>query len=197
MIVPKTAKVEKAASKDKTRPVLTALHLNTNTDTATGKVTATLEATDSYMLVRVPVTLEDGDVPGLVPASALVEARKSADRLSGDVTLSVNGDVSYRTKDGAEVHAPRPEGQFPRADELFPVELSTFEIGVNPHLLAAAAEAMGCETIRLTFGKKRDYNQNMDQHDADPLRPMVVRPLGGRGAVHGSDAIVMPVRIAS
>lgn len=185
MIVPKNAKVEKCASKDQTRPVLTALHVRETDDPAVGM----LEATDSYVLVRVPVTLESGDVAGLVPASALVEARKTAGRLA-DARLSVNGDVAYTTKDGAEVHAPRPEGTFPRANELFPDGEVAFEIGVNPALLVAAAEAMGSpDGIRLTFVRKRGSSI---ETDADNLRPIKVQPLKG---VNGAEAIVMPIRI--
>jgi DNA polymerase III sliding clamp (beta) subunit (PCNA family) len=189
MIVHKSAKVEKAASKDSTRPVLQHLYLRAGKDAGEG----TLEATDSYMLVRVPVTMEDGDTEGFLPASALTEARKAADRYTSEVHVGANGSIEYGTKDGGTVTLARPEpGKFPDTAQLFPGELSTFEVGVNPKLLLAAAEAMGCETIRLSFARKRESSIECD---SDPLRPITVRPLNGTTSPDAV-AIVMPIRIA-
>lgn len=186
MIVPKSAKIEKAASKDKARPVLTQLYVR---EGANGS--ATLEATDSYILVRVPVTMEDGDKGGFVPPSVLVDARKVAGR-SEDVRVIANSEVGYDSADGVSVRMPRPDiGTFPNTDMLFPDEWSTFEVGVSPKLLLAAAEAMGSpDGVRLRFARVRSSS---DPGACDPLRPVHVQPL--RGGCEGAEGIVMPIRI--
>lgn len=189
MLVSKTAKLEKVCSKDQTRPVLCNAYVHVDETGA-----ATLQATNSYALVRVPVTLEDGDTPGFVPASVLTEARKGTDRYTSDVTISANGDLSYTTKDGGTVTVPRVDvGQFPNAAQLYPEELSSFAIGVNPRLLLDAAEAMGAaDGIVLQFARTRDSSIECD---SDPLRPITVKPLTQSGGVAGADAIVMPIKV--
>ena len=186
MRIAKGAKVEKVASKDRSRPVLAHLFVREGDEPGSG----TLEATDSYALVRVPVELDEGDTAGFVTSATLTEARKGA--VGGEVELTVNGSVSYRTKEGGEVSATRPEpGKFPDTAQLFPSELSTFEVGLNPKLLLGLAEAMGsADRVKLTFARKSGSSVACD---SDPLRPILVEPL--TGGVDGANGILMPVRV--
>jgi DNA polymerase III sliding clamp (beta) subunit (PCNA family) len=172
------ARPEACASKDQTRPVLTCLHLRINEDG-----TATLEATDSYQAISIPVTVEEGDTEGLIPVEAVTEARKQG-RGTKEVNLEANGKVI--APNGASW--VRPEGTFPKIPELIPAQLAEFEIGLNPTLLANMAKAFGAETVRIQFCAGSNGMP-------DNLRPMVVTPRSGdlQGEAKG---ILMPVRLS-
>jgi DNA polymerase III sliding clamp (beta) subunit (PCNA family) len=178
----KTPEVERAASKDAVRPVLSHVYLNAEN--------GTLEATDSYRAVVIPVEVEDGDTSALIPAEALKAQRKASK--TAPASLSVNGDVSLSTPDG-EQSWKTGEGQFPNLQQLGPAEVSTFRIGLNPVLLAETAKALGNgEHVTLEFtlqpGKVEGDDTGTYPHPLRPIRLTV--PNGGE-----SYGILMPIRI--
>jgi hypothetical protein len=178
----KTPEVERAASKDAARPVLSYVYLNAEC--------GTLEATDSYRAVVIPVEIEDGDTSGLIPAEALKAQRKASKH--HEASLRVNGDVRLSTPDGEQVWKTG-EGQFPNLQQLAPTELSTFRIGLNPTFLLETAKALGNgEHVTIEFTLQRDKVEGEDTGAyADPLRPIrVTVPNGGE-----SFGILMPIRI--
>jgi len=166
-------KLEKVASRDATRPVLTHAFLRVDGERAT------LEACDSYKLARIPVELEAGDEEGFVPVEALTTARKArAESVSVNGSVDIPGGPSF----------PRPElGQFPNAVQLFPDGEVAFAVGVNAKFLHELAQGLGSETVRLEFVKVGD--------EPSALRPIVVRPIGGDAPE--ADGLLMPVRLAS
>lgn len=173
------SKPEAVVSKDQTRPVLTHLYLRIE-ETEEGRK-GTLEATDSYKLVRIPVEVEDDDTEGFIPVEVYKQARKVSSKTLGAVEVKANGSLDLQ--DGSSF--PRTmEGQFPRTGELMNLAPSEFEIGLNARFLYDLAQAFGEDTVRIRF-TGRDGGQ------PDALRPMTVRPLGG-----DADAILMPIRLA-
>lgn len=181
----KTPDITKTASKDKTRPVLTAVHLDTER--------AVLESTDSYCLAAIPVTIEDGDVSGLIPAEAITAMQK-AQRAHRYTTLSMKceeGTVTLETPDGSSSWI-RPVGQFPNVPQLTPApeDLSGFVVRLNAAFLAKTAAAIGTEVVTLRFVRDRGKTEGEDTgYYPANLRPIVVSNGG-----HGESALVMPVR---
>ena len=189
------AKVEKAVSKDQSRPVLCSLYLRVlepATEDEPGR--GLLEGTDSYKLTRVPVVLEPGDVEGFVDPAAIAAARKAdrhAPAVSCNGTLDVrNGPSFLRTL----------EGQFPNTDSLIPDSHwspdgvgEPFEIGLSAKLLYELAQSLGTDTVALSFCRPSHESDGPETHPSR-LRPMTVRPFGGKS---DPDAIgiLMPIRL--
>lgn len=178
----KTPEVERAASKEASRPVLTHAYLNVEN--------GTLEATDSYRAVVIPVEVEEGDTSALIPVEALKAQRKASKY--EPASLRVNDDVRLSTPEG-EQSWKTGEGQFPNLQQLAPTELSTFRIGLNPALLLETAKALGNgESVTLEFTLQRDKVEGDDTGAyPDALRPVrVTVPSGGE-----SYGILMPIRL--
>lgn len=195
----KPAKVAAAASKDEARPALTGAWL----DTEAGE----LRATDSYIAVRMPVSIDAGDADGWLTADALERSRKRdgggiAACGRADVFTLVNG-VDEPGTEYVEAHTvasyPRPNlGTPPNLPQLWPVDDSGFTVGINAGFLKRAADAVGSSdgVVYLTFQKDEAGNPN-------PLRPIIVRTPGaalerpdGRHGLARPEAIVMPVRVS-
>lgn len=200
MKIPAGAKLEKLASTDKTRPVLSALYLRVVE--SNGERHGFVEGTDSYKLGRIPVELDDDDTEGFITLEALTAARKLKYE-----HLHCNGSLGAGNALEAFVHFPRPElGTFPNTDQLLELTPATidgarFTFGVNPRFLLDVAEAMGCETIELEFACTKTYDRGAGAIEASRpsnLRPLTVRPLGRkRSSDVSTDAIglVMPARV--
>lgn len=174
-----TGKIEKAASSDESRPVLTHVNLTTDADGSRW-----LEATDSYKLVRLPAVDAEADADGMIPAAVFAEARKV--RVGGSIT---SGDtVTYSTKTGTG-SARKGEGSFPKAAQLFPAELSTFRVRLNARLLLDVAEALGAGREPLVT---LEFTAGSDGPEGKPsnMRPIVVTAPASDGR-----ALLMPVRI--
>lgn len=100
----------------------------------------------------------------------------------GERSISANGSVSYRGKNGAEVTMERPVlGTFPNVGQLIPEYTHNgsheYVIGLDAKQLYELAQALGDSLVELRFGP--------------PLRPIGVRPLSGNGA----RGLLMPVRV--
>lgn len=129
-------RIEKAASKDKSRPVLTQPWLNAEK----GRI----EATDAFIAVVVPTDVHENDVSGAVPLDAIAAARKKTD---GFIECAA---------DGARVHGyatfDRPKFEtWPNIDQLVPQSKPVFSIRINPALLIRAAEALDTAHLQLDF----------------------------------------------
>lgn len=188
---------ELVASKDESRPVLTMVHLNAED--------SVVEVTDSYMLARFPVELDEGDTSGPIPVDALKASRKPPLKFKS-TSIRCNSHVEVRHEFGEHasdpyVTLPRESGdyQFPNTRQLIPDTLSEFEIGLDAGLLLKLAKAMGSERIRIRFTNAPTRvgveNPAVDQPGPSNMRPMVVRPINA----HSDDepiGILMPIRLS-
>lgn len=102
----------KAASRDKSRPVLTCVYLDVDR--------AELQATDSYCLASVPVEVEEGDVSGLIAPEAIAALRElggAMDEASFEKVLDAR--IWRRlSEDRAYIHAANAEEQSAREREI-------------------------------------------------------------------------------
>lgn len=167
----KYAQPEMACGKDASRPMLHDPWLEISPD---GE--GTLYATDSYVAVRIPVGLDSGDTPGVVPVGVLKAARQGPMK-----HVLLNGDATAIGKDGT-VSAPRPDDHDPpNLAQLFPEYPETsVSFAINADNLVKIAKALGADLgVRITFNPHK------------PLGPIHVQPLAGaRG-----EGLVMPIRL--
>lgn len=193
----KPAKVAAAASRDESRPKLTAAWL----DTAAGE----LRATDSYIAVRMPVEIDAGDTDGWITADALERSRK---RDGGGI--AANGAAAvYDAPAGGETYSPagieqatvasfpRPDlGTPPKLEQLWPEDRDGFTVGLNAGFLKRLADALGSAdgVVHLTFAADNQDRPN-------PLRAILVRVPGssgergdGRTGLAAPEGLIMPVR---
>ena len=179
----KAPEIERVASRDASRPVLTHVYLNAEKNR--------LEATNSYAAVLVPCETEEGDESGLIPAEAL-KAQRKASKYSA-ASLSVNGDVRLSTPEGEQAWK-KGEGRWPDFDKLMPEEYSGFRIGINPKLLLELAQGIGSpENVVLEFALQGDKTEGEGVgYFPSPLRAVRVTTTQGTEAAHG---ILMPIRI--
>lgn len=178
----KAPELERVASRDASRPVLSHVYLNTER--------ARLEATNTYAAALVPVEIEEGDDSGLIPAAALKAQRKASKYAAA--SLGVNGKVTLATSEGEQTWL-KGEGQWPDFDRLTPAEFSSFRIGLNPKLLLELAQALGnpeCVTIEFARVADKEEGEGVGAFPA-ALKPMKVTvPAGG-----DSYGILMPIPI--
>jgi hypothetical protein len=167
--VPRHFRPEKAIDKDVGRPELLQANLVTEEEI--------LEATDRHIVVRVPVEIEEGDLPGAVTADALAASRKGSESISCYEDALVTDNASFKR--------PRPDQPFPDLRSLIPGdEQIVWSFGLNAKLLLRLAQAMGTEEIVLEFTAVGSI--------ADKLCPIRVSPLGKRS--QGAVGLMMPVR---
>lgn len=172
----KAPEIERAASKDAARPILTYVHLNTELER--------LEATNSYVAAVIPVEVEEGDESGLIPVEAIKAQRKASK--SEAASLTVNGDDARLSTPEGEQSWRKGEGTFPDIASLEPENLSDFQIGLNPKYLLELAQALGSpEAIKLQFIQEADSVPSNK-------RGMRVTPLAGD---EGAFGILMPIRV--
>ena len=186
-ITRKPAEIERVASKDKARPVLTHVYLNAEK--------GRLEAANSYAAAMIPCAVEEGDESGLIPAEAL-KAQRKASRYSA-APLSVNGDVRLSTSEG-EQSWKKGEGQWPDFDKLVPEEFSGFRVSLNPKLLLELAQALGDpEKVVIEFALQGDKTEGEGiGFFPNNMRPMRVTVPSGTEESYGIlMPILMPIRI--
>lgn len=204
----RNCKVDRVASKDQTRPVLTLVHLAemSPTDMMRGEVESApgegsptrkdarrgwLQATNSYTLVRVPVVLSDDDTPGFIPADAVRSAQKVRTRSSEVEVLSANGTARV-VSDGSAVEYVRPNaGQFPNVEQLIPPTITdpsaTRCVTFNVKHLVDLAAALGAEDVTFTMlddGFKAETAAASKGKPSTTMTPTYVRPIfveAGRG----------------
>lgn len=146
--------IERAASKDETRPHLAHCYLDVEKQR--------LVATDGHMLAMVPVTdldMSPGPCPkdesGAVHPDVIKQARKMTPKALGDAVVSANGQHVF--VGGASM--PRPEKgslSFPPYEQVIPAyrdgNEGTVTIGLDAKLLLELTKAIGKKAvINLTF----------------------------------------------
>jgi hypothetical protein len=158
-------KPEVAVSKDPKRPTLQHPRLS-------GK--GFIEATDSFIAVRVPCELE-ADADGMIPVEAIKLARTIGDKKQA-IRLDCNGGVDVPDVASFERHTQEALPDIASAFDGLP-KLTPTVFGINAAMLARAAKALGCNEVQLEVFTRETAIR--------------VTPLHGLGG----EAIVMPVRI--
>lgn len=192
------AKVAAATSKDASRPKLAAVWF----DADAGE----LQATDSYIAARMPVSPDYGDSSGWVPADALERSRKTD---AGG--LGLNGAaIAYGPADSPDplepevisrlgvASFPRPDlGEPVNLERLWPQDRHGFTVGINAGFLKRLADAIGAAdgVVHLTF-------QEDSSARPDPLRAILVRTSSleteradGCSGLAAPEGLIMPVRV--
>lgn len=178
----KYPEVDRAASKDASRPRLTYAELDVDR--------GVIEATDSYRLVSIPVEVEEGDTSGPVELDALRSQRKASKR--EPASLACNSSLRLEADGTTQEWNRHAVGQWPKVEQLVPSNFSSFTIGLNPTFLLELAKALGDpESVKLEFALP---GENVDNGNGwvqpSDLRPMrVTVPRGGE-----SFGILMPIR---
>lgn len=175
--IPKASKPSKVVSADGMRPVLQHGYVR-HTDNG-----SFLYATDSYVLVEIPITIDAAERDSVLPEIAIPHAAlRALDRSKGrfrlfDGLIEIEGEAALFRPGSDKLTAPN-------FAELIATTESTrgkiSAVGFNPSLLKGVAEALGCgrhDGLRAEFIGR--------------LRPIVLTPLsGGRGR-----ALQMPIRL--
>ena len=165
-------KVELCASKDATRLHLSGVHLNVETKR--------LVATDGERLVIVPCEVSDGDVSGLLPVAALVEARKQDGQISANGAAVLSNGATFE----------RPDATFPPYESILsPERGQAFTFGLNAQHLLDIAKALGAD--KGDYGKRRRPMITLTIDTNDALAPIHV----GNHRDPESIGVLMPCRV--
>ena len=134
MKLSKLALIEGACSQDQTRPAITGVYLEKNTETKTAR----LIASNGVILAILPVQTDDRDASGHIAPEAFKQARKACK--SPESFISANGICTLAN--GMEIGRP-VLGNFPKIDQLIPGGESKFSVSLDPEQLFRLAEAIG------------------------------------------------------
>lgn len=147
--LPKGSKPTKGASSDEKRPILCRGEL-----VELGADQWVLDVTDSYKLVRIPLTLHEwDDTPELVGGPVSADALKAIEK-SGAFTADVDTVSPWQNQkvggflpaDGAPAFARAGgdwDGQFPQVANLMPDGEVLFRFGFNAALLLELVQSVG------------------------------------------------------
>jgi len=136
MKLPNT-KIEVVAAKDKTRPVLSNVHLDVEHKR--------LVATNGHSLAVNPVEVDDQDTSGPISPEAIKLARKSG-RKWADRHILANGDLRVPLA-GVSLDRPEDEREYPDFDQIVPrvdAENTPASIALDAKLLYELSQAI-CE----------------------------------------------------
>ena len=146
MRYPKTCKIDKVVPRGGDRYSPTHAVLDLADDDAPVMV-----ATDGKRLVVVPVTLDDGDVGGMVPTDAIKAAARR--RKSDDAVIACNGRCDVL--DGPSFARETDTRRFPAWREVVPTK-GTETLKINVKLLAELGAAIGAEEVTLSWTRDPD-----------------------------------------
>lgn len=123
-----------------------------------------LAATDGHACIVVPVTVEDGEMSGLVPRSAIRRLIRGRRRMA---VLHAGEEIVLTYGDGELIRYKRPAGQFPRYREIMRQQDGPLTISIDAYRLAALADALGARygQVNLWIGGPREaviVNANQD-----------------------------------
>lgn len=198
----KYPEVERVASKDDSRPVLSRLYLRIlNPKAKAENRKGVIEATDSFRLVQYPVELHPEDTEGFISVDALKALKKatSANRYIEVHLVCLEDRLKIETPDGVQTWTRETDGQWPKFDSLIPdeSELSEFRFGINAEFLAGLAKALGAKDSQVVVRFTRQAAASGEGPQAfapSNLRPFIVT---AHGADEGAVALAMPVRVAA
>lgn len=194
--LPKGSKPTKGASSDDTRPILCRGEL-----VDLGADQWVLDVTDSYKLVRIPLTLHKWEgtpalVGGPVSADALKAIEKSgaftadADTVSPWQNEKIGGFVPADgapafARDGADC-----EGQYPQFDKLIPDGDVVYRCGLNAALLLELVQSVG------PLGKSGRGATVVFEYRAVNFGAQVnLRPVTVSVGEHCDVGLIMPIRV--
>lgn len=204
-----TPKIEQAASRDDSRPVLTRPWLLVDKPKkGQAPTSGRVVACDSYILAVVPVEFNDQEKPaqGAIEGKVFAEGRKHEKRFSESVQLLAD----KTTVLGSEATFPPPDpnvGQYPDVDRLMPAEdaISHFHVGLNATLLKRLADSLGSEGVLLEFVVDKDVatakivggvNDGNEYRLPTNMSGIRVRPLHSKGEVaDGPVGLMMPIQV--
>lgn len=196
--LPKGAKPSRSVSKDDARPMLTSAELvcideGEKKDPASAKWE--LQTTDSYQLVRLPVTVHMDEGPELTPGPISSDALKAIEK-PGAGAFYANGSIEVLSADFGgklgQTFAREPRaGSFPNVDQLMPdAPANELTLCFDPRKLEQVVKALGAGG---TSKNGRPITITIDLANVQAgrhLRPLVIRAAHEPEAV----ALLMPVR---
>ncbi|HUT79519.1 MAG TPA: hypothetical protein VM285_17615 [Polyangia bacterium] len=162
---------------------------------------ARLVATNGRLLAVVPVTADEGDIPGTIPAEAVREACKARSAANPEAQVDANGSVRVTTKPARVTDSGRavpagPVAEFERedsADVAFPQwrrvvpdsdSTPTYRVALSARYLLALARAIGTD----------DAEGAVELEFREPTGAIVVRPTPqGEGRAVGAFGVLMPI----
>jgi DNA polymerase III sliding clamp (beta) subunit (PCNA family) len=183
MRYPKSWRIEGCISRDVTREKLMHAWLDV------GK--QRLVATDGHVLATLPVTLDEGDVSGVVPGEALKAAYKAC-QVNRHSEVLVQAKIDHLQMGNVAVSRPKLEDDHILAgdgvENVFPKfsagDENTVTIALNVDLLVACARAIGEKHVRLTI-----------RVPWSPFDPFLVEPNVTSDSKMGPRAVLMPVDV--
>lgn len=169
----KQFRIEKAASKDETRPILTHVFLDA--------VNGVMVATDGLAMAVVPVELSFDDATGLIPVEAIAIARNDQGKRD-HAEISANGLVSVKLRGKrAEFERLDPEAGFPGWMQLLNRRKKpVLTFALNPKTLLQVTDALGGGAVKIEVFA--------------PGEPARVTPLSSAGDL-GARGIVGTIRL--
>jgi hypothetical protein len=181
MIFNKSCQIDAATGDDITRQSLTSAYLNVGAKM--------LEATNGHLGVRLPVTVEPGDVSGYVTDDAIKAARKAAGKGS-EASIHANG--SLAVPNGPTF--PRPDyGRFPDLASVMPAykagDAGTVTVHFSPSLLADLCKAIGATTRTGMIGFTFKLPETEGRYKGRCLDPIVIST-----SESSAQAVLMPAR---
>lgn len=173
-----------AASPDDSRPIFRCLNIE-RTEGNHGVAVAA----DGFVLAVVPVTLDDGDVPGLIR----VESMQHAAKLDGRVLLGEDR-LRFPKEDSDYPRGTSNYGQFPNWRQIAP-KIKTYPVtppfAVNPAYIDRLWKALGRpHGLAFTAIKGKDGNSPLILEDLAALPNADGVPVPPFG-------IVMPIQVGS
>lgn len=173
----KAQKVELIVSQDGTRAHMCCARLDVEDKC--------LVATNGHALVKIPVSIDDGDTTGPVEVSALKAARKLS---KGGAPVTIASGTSLVLADGTRMLRP-DRGQFPSYKHVIPANAGceTVEFTLSAHLLWELCQALGgskgAADVKLTVV--------VPSAGAEMLDPIIVRGGDDPEAL----GVIMPCRL--
>ena len=194
MKIPKIYKLEKVASKDKTREAINHICIDTEANNASGMAIAT----NGRTLAIVPIELETtDDVEGkkemLLPVKAFTEARKIGGKVLPESNLKLNGKIELST--GETMPYPDTTQRYPNYKQVIPYPCHYGEVSFSPKLLWELCQAMGCEeSVKMRLAAKQGNGRNEGSLAIDALEP--IQLFSSKEHITGKKAqgVLMPLR---
>lgn len=182
-------------------------------------VGSSLVATNGYSLVKLPVTLDEHDVDGIVTKDAIVAACKGGTGKAArgrERVLLANGDLRAPFLNYVEPRPDANDASFPKYDAAIPTfrpgDEGTVTLAFNAQYLADLAACLSEEgeavVITVKLGRKQPGAYITDEEERKRLNRSYYEPTvdmtktdGGPMLVHGKDGpggglgVLMPITI--
>jgi len=190
MKIDKIYKLEKVASKDKTREAINHICIDTEANNASGMAIAT----NGRTLAIVPIELETTDdvedkKEMLLPVKAFTEARKIGGKVLPESNLKLNGKIELST--GETMPYPETTQHYPNYKQVIPDPFHYGEVSFSPKLLWELCQAMGCEeSVKMRLATK----QSEGSYIIDGLQPIQLFSSKEHKTGKKAEGVLMPLR---